>query len=100
MLPSILKSKPLDGTVRVWIPGCSTGEEAYSIAIVMAECLARLKLDGLKIQIFATDIDKEAIDRARQGLFLPTIATDVSDKRLQRFFMKDGGYRLMSRSGK
>lgn len=96
VLPSILKSKPRDGTVRVWIPGCSTGEEAYSVAIVMAECLTQLKLDGmLKVQIFATDIDKEAVDRARQAVFLPTIATDVSHERLQRFFIKeDHGYRL------
>ncbi len=95
VLPSILKSKPRDGTVRVWIPGCSTGEEAYSVAIVMAECMVQLKLEELKIQIFATDIDKAAVDRARQAVFLPTIATDVSHERLQRFFIKDDhGYRL------
>jgi two-component system CheB/CheR fusion protein len=96
VLPPLLKSKPRDGTVRVWIPGCSTGEEAYSVAIVIAECLAQLKLDGiLKVQIFASDIDKEAVNRARQGSFLPTIATDVSPARLQRFFNKeDHGYRV------
>ncbi len=95
-LPSVLKNKPKDGTVRVWVPGCSTGEEAYSVGIVMAECLTELQLDGaLKVQIFATDIDKEAVDRARQGVFLPTIANDVSPERLQRFFLKeDHGYRV------
>jgi len=95
LLP-ILRNKPRDGTVRVWVPGCSTGEEAYSVGIVMAECLAQLKLEAaLKVQIFATDIDKEAVDRARQAVFLPTIATDVSPERLQRFFLKeDHGYRV------
>ncbi len=96
VLPSMLKNKPRDATVRVWIPGCSTGEEAYSVAIVIVECLSQLKLDAvLKVQIFATDIDKDAVDRARQGVFLPTIATDVSPERLQRFFLKeDHGYRV------
>jgi two-component system, chemotaxis family, CheB/CheR fusion protein len=96
-LPSILKNKPRDGTVRVWVPGCSTGEEAYSVGIVMMECLEQSKLEGtLKIQIFATDIDKDAVDRARQGVFLPTIAGDVSPERLQRFFLKeDHGYRVV-----
>jgi two-component system CheB/CheR fusion protein len=96
-LPPILKGKTRDGTVRVWVPGCSTGEEAYSVAIVIAECLAELKLDGmLKVQIFGTDIDKEAVDRARQGTFLSTIGADVSPERLQRFFTKDDhGYRVV-----
>lgn len=96
-LPPILKNKPRDSTIRVWIPGCSTGEEAYSVGIVLAECLEQSKLEGtLKVQIFATDIDKEAVDRARQGVFLPTIANDVSPDRLQRFFLKeDHGYRVV-----
>ena len=95
-LPSVLKNKGRNSTFRVWIPGCSTGEEAYSIAIVIAEAMDRLKLTGLvKTQIFATDIDKDAVDRARQGLYLPTIAADVSPERLQRYFMKDDhGYRV------
>ncbi|HEU4686348.1 MAG TPA: chemotaxis protein CheB [Nitrospira sp.] len=95
-MPSLLKGKPRNGTVRVWIPGCSTGEEAYSVAIVIAECLEQLKMQGaVKVQIFATDIDKDAVDRARQALYLPTIATDVSPERLHRFFSKDEyGYRV------
>ena len=95
-LPALLKGKGKHGTIRVWIPGCSTGEEAYSVAIAIAECIDQSKLTGLvKTQIFATDIDKEAVDRARQGLYLPTIATDVSPERLQRYFMKDDhGYRV------
>jgi two-component system CheB/CheR fusion protein len=95
-LPPVLKSKTKHSIFRVWIPGCSTGEEAYSIAMVITECLDELKLQGaVKVQIFATDIDKDAVDRARQGIYLPTIATDVSPERLQRFFTKDEyGYRV------
>ena len=95
-LPVILKGKGKNSSLRVWIPGCSTGEEAYSVAIVISECLDQLKLTGIvKTQIFATDIDKDAVDRARQALYLPTITTDVSPERLQRYFMKeDHGYRV------
>jgi len=95
-VPLLLKSKPRNGTVRVWVPGCSTGEEAYSVAIVIAECLEQLKLLGnVKVQVFATDLDKDAVDRARQGMYLPTIAADVSPERLERFFRKeDHGYRV------
>jgi len=95
-LPTVLKGKGKTSAFRVWIPGCSTGEEAYSIAITIAECLDQLKLAGLvKPQIFATDIDKDAVDRARQGLYLLTIAADVSPERLQRYFVKeDHGYRV------
>ena len=96
VLPTVLKSKGKNGALRVWIPGCSTGEEAYSIAIAITECVDQLRLTGLvKTQIFATDIDKEAVDRARQGLYLPTITNDVSPERLHRFFVKDDhGYRV------
>lgn len=95
-LPLVLKTKPRNSAVRVWIPGCSTGEEAYSVGIVLSECLEALKVDGVKAQIFATDIDKEAVDRARQGAYPSTIAADVSPERLRRYFLKeDQGYRLI-----
>ena len=82
--------------MRVWNPGCSTGEETYSLAIVLKECLEGLKFrDDPAIQIFATDIDQEAIDKARQGTFSAGIAADVSPERLQRFFVQEGeGYRI------
>ena len=94
----LLKSKKGKDTIRVWVVGCSTGEEAYSIAIVFRECLDELKTKGnFKIQIYATDIDKEAIDIARTGTYPANIAQDVSEERLQRFFIKeDGGYRIRS----
>jgi two-component system CheB/CheR fusion protein len=90
VVPDILKSKPKDRTVRVWVPGCSTGEEAYSLAIIFSECLSSLKLKGdFKVQIFATDIDKAAIDMARQGIYPANIAADISPERLSHFFTKE-----------
>ncbi|MBI4792422.1 MAG: PAS domain-containing protein, partial [Deltaproteobacteria bacterium] len=75
-------------TFRVWVPGCSTGEEVYSIAIILRECLDELKKD-VAVQIFGTDLDNRAIDRAREGLFPDAIAADVNAQRLQRFFVKE-----------
>jgi len=86
----ILKNNENERAVRVWIPGCSTGEEAYSIAIIFSECLSKLRLKGdFKVQIFATDIDKAAIDKARQGLYPANIAADLSPERLEHFFSKE-----------
>ena len=89
IVPDILKNREKQRTVRVWVPGCSTGEEAYSIAIIFSECLIKLRLKGdFKVQIFATDIDKEAIDKARQGLYPANITADLSPERLEHFFLK------------
>lgn len=86
----MLKSKKPGDPVRVWVVGCSTGEEAYSIAMILRECIQDLKLkDGFKIQIYATDIDKEAVEVARQGTYPAEIAANVSPERLQRFFVKE-----------
>ncbi|MEK7852259.1 MAG: CheR family methyltransferase, partial [Planctomycetota bacterium] len=95
-LPQILKDRARGNVLRIWVPGCSTGEEAYSIAFILLECLENVKQRGVcKIQVFATDIDKDAIDKARQGVYASNIAADVSPERLQRFFIKeDNGYRL------
>jgi chemotaxis methyl-accepting protein methylase/PAS domain-containing protein len=92
----LLKSRMLDNTLRVWVPGCSTGEEAYSVAIALREVLDEVKSKaGYKIQIFATDIDKDAIEKARHGIYPGSIAADVSPERLKRFFVKeDGNYRV------
>ncbi|HKS35629.1 MAG TPA: chemotaxis protein CheB, partial [Verrucomicrobiae bacterium] len=93
-LPKLLAAKPRESTVRVWIPGCSTGEEVYSTAIVLRECLDQLK-GGYQAQIFGTDIDERAIETARLGIYPGNIAADVSAQRLKRFFFKDGdGYRI------
>ena len=69
-IPQLFQDRPKDGPVRVWNPGCSTGEETYSLAIVLKECLEDLRLQkSPKIQVFATDIDKDAVEKARQGTF-------------------------------
>ncbi len=84
LLLELVKSKPDNGQIRIWVPGCSTGEEAYTIAIVVQECLNETKKQ-CDVQIFATDIDNLAIDKARAGTF-SGIASDVSKERLNRYF--------------
>ena len=96
-IPSLLSFQPADGLFRAWVSGCSTGEEAYSLAIAFREVVDALKpAKNFRLQIFATDLDKDAIDRARQGIYPANIASDVSPDRLQRFFVKDEhhGYRI------
>jgi two-component system CheB/CheR fusion protein len=96
MLPGLIQSKPHDSMLRVWVVGCSTGEEAYTIAIILQECLDALGKSGeIRFQIFATDTDSEAIDIARLGKYPSNIEVDVSPERLERFFIKeDGTYRI------
>jgi two-component system CheB/CheR fusion protein len=80
--------------IRVWVPGCSTGEEAYSVAIVLMEVLGDRAAER-KIQIFATDVSDGSIEQARAGTYPASISADVSPERLKRFFTKaDGGYRV------
>ena len=80
--------------MRVWVPACATGEEAYSVAILLLEHARRLNLSPA-LQVFACDLDEEAIAEARAGLYTPSISADVSEERLQRFFLKDPrGYRV------
>lgn len=96
VLPELLARFPARQTLRAWVPGCSTGEEAYSLAIVLKEALETVKpKGGVQVQIFATDLDADAIDRARQGLFPTNIAADVTPERLDRFFVQaEDGYRI------
>jgi two-component system CheB/CheR fusion protein len=84
ILLELVKTKPDNGQIRIWVPGCSTGEEAYSVAIVLRECMDETK-KHINVQIFATDIDSVAIEKARVGSF-SGIASDVSKERLNRFF--------------
>lgn len=95
-LPQLFKSKSKKSTIRIWAVGCSTGEEAYSLAIILKEYLQEIKQEhDYRIQIFATDIDKQAIEKARQGLYPSNISVDVSAERLQKFFVKeDSSYRV------
>ncbi len=88
-LHHVLQSKREGEPIRVWIAGCSTGEEAYSMAIILMEYVSSLKaLKIPKIQIFATDLDLFAIEQARTGLYRGNIIADVSPERIERFFIK------------
>ncbi len=95
-LTELLASRPSGQALRVWVPGCSTGEEAYSLAIVLRETIEQIKpRKTFAVQIFATDLDRDAIDHARRGIFPPNITADVSEERLKRFFTEDDhGYRV------
>ena len=95
-IPLLLASRPEGGVLRAWSVGCSTGEEAYSLAILFREAIEDLKLpQNYSLQIFATDLDKHAIDIAREGSYPRNIVADVSEARLHRFFTKDAeGYRV------
>lgn len=103
VLPAILKDRHLDDTpVRIWVPGCSTGEEVYSIAMVLIEYLWERQqsfplasIGSRAVQIFATDISDNALDRARAGLYGEAAVAEVSPARLAKFFLKiDGGYQI------
>jgi two-component system CheB/CheR fusion protein len=90
LMSDLLADKPKDYPVRVWVPGCSSGEEVYSIAMVLRESMDKLK-KNFKVQIFGTDIDVDGIDAARSGLYAASIVADVSSDRLKRFFVSEGG---------
>jgi two-component system, chemotaxis family, CheB/CheR fusion protein len=92
ILPEVLNDLPDGYILRVWIPGCSTGEEAYSFAMVFKEVSDNLKLHkNISLQIFATDIDNDAINIARKGIFNPNIAAEVTPERLSKFFISSDG---------
>jgi two-component system CheB/CheR fusion protein len=95
-IPALLAAQPAGGTLRAWSAGCSTGEEAYSLAIVFKEALEQVKPAGrFALQIFATDLDRDAVDKARLGAWPVNIAADVSAERLRRFFVREeSGYRV------
>ncbi len=91
ILPDLIAGSPAGRTLRAWVAGCSTGEEAYSLAMVFRECMDEVKpRERFALQVFATDLDKSAIDKARQGVYPANIAADVSAQRLDRFFIRDG----------
>ena len=87
-IPQLFAGKPTGALIRVWVPGCSTGEEAYSLAILLQERMEELK-QSFKLQVFATDIDRRAIDCARAGIYPASIAGDISPERLARFFSQE-----------
>jgi two-component system CheB/CheR fusion protein len=94
VIPGLVKSQENDAPLRVWVAGCATGEEAYSLAILFAETFSKLKKQ-VGVQIFASDIDTTAIEFARAALYPDSIAADVSPERINRFFVKeDNAYRV------
>jgi len=95
VIPNLFTSKRANSAIRIWVPGCSTGEEVYSIGILLQEQMENLK-QIFKVQIFATDIDSRAIGEARSGVYPASISIDISPERLERFFTQDsnGNYRI------
>ena len=86
----LLSNKAASAPIRVWVPGCSTGEEAYSIAILLQERMDALKT-SFKLTVFATDLDSAAIEHARAGVYPASIADDISPERLARYFTEEPG---------
>ena len=94
VFPGLCEGRSPKEPIRIWVPGCATGEETYSIAITLVECLGE-RLSPENIQIFGTDVSELAIEKARAGIYLDTIPQEVSAERLARFFVKkDDHYRI------
>ena len=94
VFPAILKDKSSKESIRIWAPGCSTGEETYSLAMLLLEFLGD-KVSSYQIQLFGTDANERGIEKARAGIYGERIAHEVSPERLRRFFAKvDEGYRV------
>ncbi len=89
IIPAILKNKTKGQEIRVWVPGCSSGEEAYSIAICLIEAMGN-KSSAVPVRIFATDVSESSINKARRGIYGKNIRNDVTPERLKRFFTKKG----------
>jgi two-component system CheB/CheR fusion protein len=87
VIAPLVEAKQMDASLRVWIPGCATGEEAYSIAMLLHERLGSAQ-KSCRLQVFATDVDEDALEVARRGIYPDSISTDVSPERLARFFMR------------
>jgi len=89
VLPGVVQGRPAEMSVRLWVPGCASGEEAYSLAILLREQMARAGVQR-SVQLFATDLDAELLAEARRGRYTADIAERVSPERLSRFFTREG----------
>ncbi|KAA5540815.1 chemotaxis protein CheB [Adhaeribacter rhizoryzae] len=89
ILPRIIASKTTEESIKVWVTACSTGEEAYSLAMLFQECCAEASRES-QVKIFATDIDQRALDKASKGIYSSSIEKDVSAERLEKFFYPKG----------
>jgi two-component system CheB/CheR fusion protein len=97
VLPRIIRDRPPDSPLRIWVAGCSTGEEVYSLAIALMESLGDMAANTF-VKILATDISEAALERARAGMYVDNIAMDVSQERLRRFFVQINGHYQVSKS--
>jgi two-component system CheB/CheR fusion protein len=94
IIPRLFANKGAQDQVRVWVPGCATGEEAYSVAMLLAE-YSSMSIDQPSVQVFGTDLDADAVATAREGFYSEAETTDLTEERLVRFFHKEaGGYRI------
>jgi two-component system CheB/CheR fusion protein len=91
VFPELVKNRGANESIRVWVPGCSTGEEVYSIAIAIQEFLEEKAKPEIRVQIFGTDANEKNIDKARQGIYPKTIEENISENKLKRFFSKQNG---------
>ncbi|HTV53947.1 MAG TPA: chemotaxis protein CheB, partial [Terriglobia bacterium] len=92
--PAIVKDRSNKSAIRMWAPGCSTGEETYSLAMTLLEFLGD-RAPSFQVQIFGTDLNEKGIERARAGVYRESIAEEISPERMSRFFLKvEGGYRV------
>lgn len=97
VFPSLVKDRPVDQPIRIWVPGCAGGQEAYSTAMALSEFLSE-QPRSIPMQVFGTDVSKAAIDKARSGLYSKEDAGSVSPERLERFFTKSGDNYQISKS--
>lgn len=97
VLPRLLAHRAAKEPIRIWVPGCASGEEVYSIAITLLEFMGEA-VPPAGIQIFGTDVSEAAIEKCRAGLYPDSIAQDVSAERLRRYFVKQGSHYLICRS--
>jgi two-component system, chemotaxis family, CheB/CheR fusion protein len=94
VFPSLMKDRRPTAPLRIWVPGCSTGEEVYSIVMSLLEFLGD-SAGGTEVQVFATDISEAALEKARTGIYMDSVVADVSPERLRRFFLKTAhGYQI------
>jgi two-component system, chemotaxis family, CheB/CheR fusion protein len=91
VFPELIKNRSLNESIRVWIPGCSTGEEVYSVAMAIQEFLEEKALPEIRVQIFGTDANEKNIEKARQGIYPKTIEEKISENRLKHFFSRQNG---------
>ncbi|MDD5109235.1 MAG: chemotaxis protein CheB [Candidatus Omnitrophica bacterium] len=96
VIPAIIKNKTKDQSIRVWVPGCSTGEEAYSIAMCFIEAMGD-RINRFPIRIFATDVNESGINKARCGIYGKSIENNVTPQRLKKFFIKTGNFYKVSK---